>query len=106
MPEAKVCVYILRCADNSFYVDKYQGGEIEIRVAEHNSARYEHAYTTKRRPVELVWCEWFNRYADAVAIERRLKGWSRKKKEALIVGDVGKLKAFSRRGYKPSSDPS
>ena len=106
MPEASVCVYILRCADNSFYVGKYQGGDIEIRVAEHNSSRYQHACTSTRRPVELVWCEWFDRYADAVVVERRLKGWSRKKKEALIDGDVAKLKACSRRGYKPSSDPS
>lgn len=106
MPEAKVCVYILRCADNSYYAGKYQGREIEVRVGEHNSARYQHAYTSTRRPVELVWCEWFSRYADAVVIEWRIKGGRRKKKEALIIGDVSKLKAYARREYKPSSDPS
>lgn len=98
-----VFVYILRCADGSYYVGKYQGVDMETRVAEHNSAVYENAYTAKRRPVVLIWADWFSRYDDAVALERRLKGWSRAKKEALIRGDEAMLRAYSRRGFKPSS---
>ena len=106
MSRYNVCVYILRCADGSYYVGKYQGDEIESRVAEHNAAHYPHAYTARRRPVILVWNEWMDRYDDAVALERRLNGWSRKKKEAFIAGDFGSVQRYARRGFKPSSDPS
>ncbi|MEL7231208.1 MAG: GIY-YIG nuclease family protein, partial [Pseudomonadota bacterium] len=49
----------------------------------------------KRRPVELVWSEHFARITDAIAYERRLKGWSRAKKEALIVGNYAKIVELS-----------
>ncbi len=94
---------MLRCADGSYYVGKYQGDDLAWRVGEHNTARYPDAYTSTRRPVELVWAQWFSRYDDAVAFERRLKGWSRAKKEALIHNDEAALKAYSQRGFKPSS---
>ena len=44
-------------------------------------------YTASRRPVVLVWQQDFQRITDAIAAERRLKGWSRAKKEALIRGE-------------------
>lgn len=103
MSAVTVWVYMLRCADGSYYVGKYQGPDLDWRVSEHNEAHYPDAYTAKRRPVELVWSDWFSRYDDAVALERRLKGWSRAKKYALIRGDAASLKAFSRRGFKPAS---
>lgn len=102
---ATVWVYVLRCADGSYYVGKYQGDDLAWRVSEHNAAHYPGAYTASRRPVELVWAQWFSRYDDAVAFERQLKGWSRAKKEALIRNDEAALKAYSRRGFKPSSVP-
>lgn len=98
-----VWVYMLKCADGSYHVGKYQGGDIEVRVSEHNTRKYANAYTSKRLPVVLVWSEWFSRYDAAVLFEWRLKGWSRVKKEALIRGDVAALKAFSRRGFFPST---
>jgi putative endonuclease len=94
---------MLRCADGSYYVGKYQGGDLAWRVSEHNTAHYPDAYTSTRRPVELVWAQWFSRFDDAVAFERRLKGWSRAKKEALIRNDEAALKESSKRGFKPSS---
>jgi putative endonuclease len=97
-----VYVYILRCADGSYYVGKYQGDRIEWRVADHNNGVYPDAYTVKRRPVTLVWSIWFGRFDEAVSFERQLKGWSRAKKEALIRGDEAALKALSKRGVKPS----
>lgn len=78
-------VYVLRCADGSYYVGKTQKG-LEARVGEHNAGAYP-GYTMKRRPVVLVWAEAFERYDDACVAERRIKGWSRAKKEALIRGD-------------------
>ena len=97
-----VYVYILRCADGSYYVGKYQGDRLEWRVADHNNGVYPDAFTAKRRPVTLVWSTWFGRYDEAVSFERRLKGWSRAKKEALMRGDEAALKALSKRGVKPS----
>jgi putative endonuclease len=54
-------------------------------------------YTYARRPVVLVWSEYFDRTTDAIAAERKLKGWSRAKKEALIRGDWADIRQLSRR---------
>ncbi len=102
MAEVTAWVYMLECADGSYYVGKYQGGDVEIRVAEHNTRKYENAYTVRRLPVKLVWSECFYRYDHAVALERQLKGWSRAKKEALIRGEWETVQACSRRGFRPS----
>ena len=98
-----IFVYMLRCADGSYYVGSYRGADLGWRIGEHNAGKFPTAYTFKRRPVELVWCEIFTNAADAVAFERRLKGWSRAKKEALIRDDEAALKAYSRRGFRPAS---
>lgn len=103
MSDVQIWVYMLRCADGSYYIGKYQGDDLEIRIWEHNNGHYPDAYTATRRPVECVWSEQFLRFDDAVACERKLKGWSRAKKEALIRGDEAALKAFSKRGFKPSA---
>ncbi|MDC9834071.1 GIY-YIG nuclease family protein [Rhizobium binxianense] len=71
--------------------------EIEARVWEHNAGTYD-GYTTKRRPVELVFTETYDRIIDAIARERQIKGWSRRKKEALIAMDYGALPDLSKRG--------
>lgn len=95
-------VYMLRCADGSYYVGSYRGDWIETRVSEHNEVKYPTAYTFTRRPVELVWSDYFPNAHDAIAFERKLKGWSRMKKEAFLRGDRTALIAYSRRGFRPS----
>src|SRR4051812_7336037 len=75
-------LYILRCADDSYYTGTARSG-LEQRVAEHNAGTYG-GYTAQRRPVTLVFSQWFDRITDAIAAERQVKGWSRAKKEALI----------------------
>src|SRR3974390_1390685 len=93
-------LYILRCADGSYYPGTARAG-LEKRVAEHNSATYG-GYTAQRRPVTLVYSQWFERITDAIAAERQGKGWSRAKKEALMLGDFGRLPELSkRRGSHP-----
>jgi putative endonuclease len=47
--------------------------------------------------VVLVYSEYFDRIVDAIAAERKVKGWSRAKKEALIANDFGRLQELSRR---------
>jgi len=90
-----VCyVYILRCADDSFYVGLAQ--DLDGRVSAHNDGRGA-AYTFKRRPVHLVYSEVFHSEDEAVGRERQLKRWSPAKKEALIAGDLEGLKQLSRR---------
>src|SRR5438874_13324640 len=98
------CVYILRCADGSYYCGIARQG-LERRVAEHNSGVLG-GYTSARRPVVLVYSEWFQRITDAIAAERQIKGWSRAKKEALIRGDFGALPSLSKRSAKPQTNES
>ncbi len=90
-------VYILRCADGSYYTGLTKQAEPEAREWEHNEGTYEDSYTSTRRPVKLVYAENFELVVDAIAAERRIKGWSRRKKEALMAGDWQKLVALSKR---------
>ena len=98
-----VFVYMLQCADGSYYVGSYRGANIEWRVNDHNNGVYPQAYTYFRRPVTLVWSECLTNAVDAVAMERRIKGWSRAKKEALIRGDGAALKALAKRKAAPAT---
>jgi putative endonuclease len=60
--------------------------DLQTRISEHNAGKYD-GWTRSRRPVKLVWSERFQFVTDAIAVERKLKGWTRAKKEALIRGD-------------------
>ena len=95
-------VYILRCADGSYYCGTARLG-LELRVAEHNAGTFG-GYTSTRRPVVLVYAEWFQQITHAIAAERQIKGWSRAKKEALIRGDLAALPELSRRCAKRKVD--
>jgi putative endonuclease len=88
-------VYVLRCADRSYYVGSARG-TLEQRIAEDDAGTFG-GYTATRRPVELVWHQHFERITDAIAAERQLKGWSRAKKEALIRGDSATIRALAKR---------
>ena len=44
-------------------------------------------YTSTRRPLRLVFAQEFPSRVEALAAERQIKGWSRKKKEAMMRGD-------------------
>jgi len=93
-----VTVYMLRCADGSYYTGLTRQ-EVEARVWEHNYLPDEKSYTAKRRPVTLVFTETYDRITDAIERERQIKGWSRRKKEALIAMRYEDLPALSRRGH-------
>ncbi|MBO6900389.1 MAG: GIY-YIG nuclease family protein [Rhizobiaceae bacterium] len=87
-------VYILRCSDGSYYTGLTKQ-DVEARVWEHNQGIYD-GYTKKRRPVELVFTETYDRVVDAIARERQIKGWSRAKKEALIALAYERLPELAR----------
>jgi len=76
--------YMLRCSDGSYYTGSTDN--LEHRLAQHQFGEIP-GYTASRRPVELVWSDDFGTREEAFASERRIKGWSRVKKEALIRGD-------------------
>src|SRR3984893_4660144 len=86
-------LYILRCADGSYYVGTTRGS-LERRGAQHQDGAYD-GYTAHRRPVTLVFHQHFPRIEDAIAAERKVKGWRRDKKEALIRGDYAALQELS-----------
>jgi putative endonuclease len=97
-------VYMLRCADGSYYIGSATGDDLTPRIAQHQAGTFQ-GYTSTRRPVVLVWSEHFDRITDAIAAERQIKGWSRAKKEALIQGDWSSVTRLAkRRGGLPISD--
>ena len=91
----EVTIYILRYVDGSYYTGLTKQN-IEARLWEHNEGIYD-GYTKKRRPVELVFTETYDRIVDAIAREQQIKGWSRAKKEALIALNYEGLPELSRR---------
>ncbi len=87
-------VYIIQCKDESFYIGITN--DLERRILEHNIGLKKDAYTFKRRPVELKWFESFTDPSEAIKIEKKLKGWSRRKKIALIEENWDKLIEYSK----------
>ena len=94
----ELTVYILRCSDGSYYTGSTKQ-EIEARVWEHNEGVYD-GYTKRRRPVELVFTETYDRLIDGFARERQIKGWSRVKKEALMRFDYEALPELAKNRQK------
>jgi putative endonuclease len=92
-------LYILRCADGSYYTGTSRLEDLDTRVSEHNLGTYD-GYTATRRPVELVYSAHFDRIVEAISSERQIKGWSRAKKEALIRGDYDALPTLAARRKK------
>lgn len=90
-------IYILRCADGSFYTGVTRR-PLEERFSEHVNGAFPGCYTYSRRPVVLAYSEFHERISEAVATERRIKGWSRAKEEAYIKGDFERLSQLAKRG--------
>jgi tRNA/rRNA methyltransferase len=86
-------VYILRCRDNSYYTGHTD--DLERRVAQHHIGISE-CYTKDRRPVELVFSQEFGTRDEALRAEFQIKGWTRRKKEALMNQNWKALSHFAR----------
>ena len=101
-PTLAYYVYMLRCSDGPYYVG--HTNDLEQRIAAHERGAIE-GCTLSRRPVKLVLSDRFSRRLEAFHRERRIKGWSRAKKEALIKGDWDGLVELSDRssGGAPST---
>lgn len=86
-------VYILKCADSSYYTG--MTNDVNRRLLEHQNGINKECYTYKKRPVELVFYTEFNEVNQAIAFEKQVKGWSRKKKEAIINDKWDDLKKLA-----------
>jgi predicted GIY-YIG superfamily endonuclease len=86
-------VYILRCADGSYYVGSTL--DMERRLWQHNEG-IGAAYTKWRRPVTVAWAAEYHNVAEAYALEKKIQNWSRAKREALIEGRFDDLPLLSR----------
>ncbi len=94
-------VYILKCNDGSYYTGVTNN--IEKRFYEHQEGLIRDCYTHEKRPLELLLVEEFHDVEEAIRREKQIKGWSRKKKKALIVGDFDELVKLSRSHPSTSS---
>ena len=82
-------VYILKCSDNSYYTGITS--DLELRFQQHQEGINPSSYTYSRRPVELMFYQEFQYIDKAIAFEKQVKGWSRKKKKAIINDHWDKL---------------
>ena len=89
-------VYIIKCCDDSYYTNHTDN--IEKRIYEHKNQRYDN-YTAFRLPLEVVYVQTFPSRNDAFFAERRIKGWTRKKKEALILKKWNDLKKHAKKRF-------
>ena len=85
--------YLLRCNDGSYYAGHTDN--LEARMAQHQSDLIG-GFAAARLPVALVWSDDFPTREEALSAERRIKGWSRAKKEALIAGDWERVSRLAR----------
>ena len=87
------CMYILRCANGEYYTGSTN--DLQKRLEEHNNG-IACNFTWKHMPVELIYTEEFSTVEKAFHREKQIQKWSRKKKEALISGDIELLKSLAK----------
>ena len=86
-------LYMLECADDTLYVGHTDN--LDERMHRHDCGKAD-AYTSSRRPLQLVFAQEFETRYDALAMERKLKGWSRAKKLAYVAGDWNRIRILSK----------
>jgi|JI9StandDraft_2_1071091.scaffolds.fasta_scaffold266675_2 putative endonuclease len=101
MPRPKLSIYIVECADGSYYTGVTN--DVERRVAQHNDRQSTTGFTSKRLPVKLVFAQQFASPAEALAMEKRVKKWRREKKLALIQGRFEDLPKLAKTARHPST---
>ena len=90
-------MYILECADGSYYVGSTKN--LERRLLEHQDGRGAR-YTARRLPVKLVYSEEYNHVAKAFEREKQVQNWSRVKREALINGNRESLPKLAKKKFE------
>jgi predicted GIY-YIG superfamily endonuclease len=87
-------VYILRCADGRYYTGHTDN--LEKRIGEHETGAIPSCYTFKRRPLQLIFSKDCATREEALSAERQIKGWSRKKKEAMMQGNWAEVSRLAK----------
>src|SRR5690606_28827606 len=95
-------VYILRCADGTFYVGSTKN--LPLRIEQHGAGMGS-SYTRRRLPVELVWSQEFSRIDEAFAWEKRIQGWSHAKRAAFTEGGLDAVIGWSARRRAETRGP-
>lgn len=90
-------VYILKCKDNSYYVGVTN--DIFKRFEQHQVGINPNSYTFNRRPLQLVYFTTFTNTEIAIEFEKKIKKWSKAKKEALIENRISDLPNLSKKGF-------
>ena len=88
-------VYMLKCRDQSYYVGHTDN--LEARLFQHQNKLIPGCYTCRKLPVKLVYYQDFLTREEALSAEQQIKGWSRRKKEALIQHDWFALAKHAKR---------
>ncbi len=89
--------YMLHCSDKSYYVGHTDN--LSQRLSAHQLGTID-GYTAARLPVKLVWHQEFHTREDAFNAERKIKGWSRKKKQALIESNWEQISFYSKKNQE------
>ncbi len=90
-------LYILKCVDGSYYIGSTQN--LLKRIKEHQDGVGSN-YTSRRLPVELVYCEEFNRIDSAYHREKQIQKWTKAKKEALVTSNISNLSSLAKKVFK------
>lgn len=77
-------VYILHCVGGRYYTRHTDN--LEKRIGQHQAGE-DRSYTVTHRPVKLVWSQACVTQEEALPAEIQIKGWGRKKKEAMMRND-------------------
>jgi len=86
-------LYILRLKSGQLYIGSTT--DLDRRVKEHYSDKA--SRTTKLdSPFKMVYSESLPTFSDARKREAQIKRWTRAKKEALVAGDMVKLRNLSK----------
>lgn len=89
-------VYILQCADGSYYTGHTDN--LELRIGSHERGEI-FGYTAQRRPVVFKYAQECASRIEALTAERQIKGWSRAKKEALIAQNFELLSELAKKKF-------
>src|SRR5688572_16665377 len=92
--QSKGWMYILECVDGSYYTGSTN--DLQLRLRQHQAGEGAN-FTSKRLPLKLVYFEEFDRIDKAFNREKQVQGWSKKKKEALILGRLNELIELSKK---------
>ena len=76
-------LYLIECSDKTFYLGVTN--DLTRRFQEHQDGLNISCYTFNRRPLILKYYKEFYKMSEAIYYEKKLKKWSKVKKEAFFA---------------------